>query len=100
MGISDKSFAPDDNITREQTVVFISRYLEYKQTLFVEQLVEEFADEDTISPWAKQAVKTVKNLGIISGKEDGMFAPMDNTTRGETAKIIVNLMNVIDKYEK
>ncbi len=100
MGISDTSFLPDENITREQAVVFIARYLEYKQALFEELLSEEFADEDIISQWAKQAVKNVKNLGIISGKEDNMFAPMDNTTRGETAKIIVNLMNVIDKYEK
>jgi len=100
MGISDTSFLPDENISREQAVVFIARYLEYKKVLFKEQLSEEFADEDIISQWAKQAVKNVKNLGIISGKKDNMFAPMDNTTRGETAKIIVNLMNVIDKYEK
>lgn len=99
-GISDTIFSPDKSITREEAVVFIARYLEYEQALFDEQFTEEFADEKVISPWAKQAVKTVKKLGIISGKENNMFAPVDNATRGEAAKIIVNLMNVIDKYEK
>lgn len=99
-GVSDTSFAPDENITREQAVVFIARYLELKQVLADEEYNEKFADEEAISQWAKQAVGVVEKQGIISGKENNMFAPMDNTTRGEAAKMLVGLMDVIEKDEK
>lgn len=100
VGISDTSFLPDENITREQSAVFIARYLELKQVSVTEESDIKFADNELISDWAKQSVKKVKNLCIISGKDDNIFAPVDNTTRGETAKIIVNLMKVIENNEK
>ena len=81
-------------------MVFIARYLELKQALADEEYNEKFADEEAISQWAKQAVGVVEKLGIISGKENNMFAPMDNTTRGEAAKMLVGLMDVIEKDEK
>lgn len=100
-GVDDRRFSPDENITREQAVTFIARYLDFRRISVVEANTGvEFADDETISQWAKQAVRTVKNTGIVSGKENNLFAPADNATRAETAKIIVKLIDVIEKYEK
>lgn len=40
--------------------------------------------------WANEAISTLYNMKIIDGKGDNKFAPGDNITREEFAKILVN----------
>lgn len=40
--------------------------------------------------WAEEAVNALAQLGVISGKTEKLFAPNDNITRAEFAKMIVN----------
>ena len=42
------------------------------------------------SDWAKDAIVSLAEEGIISGRGDGTFAPQDNVTREEFVKIIVS----------
>lgn len=99
-GTSERVFSPEESITREMAVVFISRYLAYKKIEIATSDNLLFADSESVSDWAKEAVAMIKNAGIISGKENDMFAPADHATRAETAKILVNLIGVIEKNEK
>ncbi|MCH5184509.1 MAG: S-layer homology domain-containing protein [Oscillospiraceae bacterium] len=46
--------------------------------------------------WAVEAINNLAERGIISGKSDGIFAPNDNITRAEFAKILVNTLNLTD----
>lgn len=51
--------------------------------------------------WASEAVEKLYELGIISGKADGIFAPNDLVTRAEVAKLMctsaeINEINVIN----
>ena len=47
-----------------------------------------FGDSDTIDAYAKEAVRLLKNSGILNGDENNMFNPQNNATRAEAAKII------------
>ena len=44
--------------------------------------------------WAVTAVNYLRDKGIISGKTSAQFAPADNVTRAEFAKILVNSIGV------
>ncbi len=46
--------------------------------------------------WAKDAILTLAADGVINGKSQGVFAPADNVTRAEFAKIIVGAFGLTD----
>ena len=46
--------------------------------------------------WAKDAILTLAADGIINGKSQNVFAPGDNVTRAEFAKIIVGAFGLLD----
>ena len=50
------------------------------------------ADDDDIGEYAKDAVYTLKNLGIINGYEDGSFKPRNNANRAETVQMVYNFL--------
>lgn len=94
-GVSETSFAPDECITREQAATFIVRFAEYINCILTEAAeAAEFADAESVSEWAKNSVKLMQAAGIISGKENNMFAPNDETTRAETAKMLILMMEI------
>ena len=47
--------------------------------------------------WAKDSIENLTELGIVSGKGDGIFAPMDKVTREEFVKMIVCAYELFDK---
>ncbi|MDF2837798.1 MAG: hypothetical protein K0Q63_3438 [Paenibacillus sp.] len=52
----------------------------------------DFLDDELIPLWAKGAVSAIKNLEIIKGKTNHVFAPNDRTTRAEAATILVRIL--------
>ena len=54
---------------------------------------QEFDDEDTISSWAKESVGKLASEGIVSGRDNGLFFPLENMTRAEAAMLIYGAMN-------
>lgn len=94
-GTSNATFAPNDNITREQMAVMIERFCEYKQfSLNNNKEVINFTDNSHISSYAQNAVTKVQQAGIINGRTDGSFAPKDNATRAEAAQIIYTMLTI------
>ncbi len=94
-GVSEKMFAPDDNITREQAATFIVRFANHiKLGLENSQSTEEFVDINSVSDWAQNAVKLMQAAGIILGKGGNNFAPSESTTRAETAKMLTLVMEM------
>ncbi len=55
-----------------------------------------FTDADYMSGFAPRAVATLSELGVINGRGDGTFCPKDYATRAECAKIIYNILDVIE----
>ena len=94
-GTSNATFAPNNNITREQMAVMIERFCEYKQfSLNNSKEVINFTDSSDISSYAQNAVTKVQQAGIINGRTDGSFAPKDNATRAEAAQIIYTMLTI------
>ena len=91
-GISDTSFAPESNITREQMAAMICRYAAYKGVNLPQTNNRlNFKDDASISGWAKNNVYAMQQAGIINGYTDGngyIFKPQGNATRAEAAKMI------------
>ena len=86
-----KTFRPNDYITREELCGFAVKVLRYKN---IEQknAQSNFADNDEISAWAKQAVGECFARGIVNGVGENRFSPKTNATRAETAVIITKLL--------
>ena len=93
-GYSANVFGAQDNVTRQDLVVMIYRAALASGYEFDTESNNEFADNDMISDYAKEAVGKLYNMGVINGKDGGNFAPADTATRAEAAKIIYNVINL------
>ncbi|WP_054252646.1 5'-nucleotidase C-terminal domain-containing protein [Neofamilia massiliensis] len=93
-GYEDKSYKPDQEVTREEMAAIISRYLAYKAVPVTSMLPEAFADQDKIATWALTDVQTVQLTKIMSGKPGNLFDPQGKATRAELAKVMyqINLL--------
>ncbi|TCN01049.1 S-layer family protein [Paenibacillus sp. BK033] len=92
-GITEDSFQPDKRISREEMAVLIIRALEYKQgTAVADSGNAAYTDGGKISAWAKEAIEKANALGIMTGRENGQFAPQANATRLESAKVVYELL--------
>ena len=91
-GTSETTFAPNQNITREQMCVLLVNYAAYADIdLTLDTPKEtEFTDADEVSSWAKDAVTVCAAAGIINGKGDGRFDPLGTATRSEVAALCTN----------
>ncbi|WP_171056420.1 choice-of-anchor I family protein [Paenibacillus sinopodophylli] len=100
-GVGDGKFEPKANISREQLVTMIARFTEVMSfQLPANTNPQVFADESSISGFAKEAAAAAQAAGIINGKSssaDGgsKFAPKDAATREETAKMLAKLIQLM-----
>ena len=83
-GYSASAFGPDDNVTREQMAVMISK----AAGLPAAAAAPVFGDSAKVSAWAQDAVAAAAESGIISGYPDNTFRPQGFATRAEAATII------------
>ncbi|MDR0570359.1 MAG: S-layer homology domain-containing protein [Clostridiales Family XIII bacterium] len=94
-GVSETSFAPNSNITRQDLATIAYRALIFSKTSLSTPDGNKFADDASIADYAKDAVYTLKKLQIVSGRDDGNFDPAAFATREETAKIISGVMDYV-----
>lgn len=91
-GISDTEFAPNDNITREQIAVIVYRFAALKGYDLTATYSVSYTDASSISDYATEAVIWAASKSIMTGNEDGTFAPQNNTTRAEAAAVFMRIM--------
>ncbi len=95
-GTSDTTFSPDKGVTREEMAVMVFNYIKNKGFDLEKTAGDSaFEDNNDISLWAVEAVETVRQWGIMSGKMGNYFDPKGMATRGEVATIIMNLCEKI-----
>ena len=95
-GVTDTTFAPDTNINREQMAVIMKNYAaklgyDLPQTL----KAVTFADNTQISSWAKDAVKSMQQAGILAGKNENKFDPKGTATRAEVATVLRQFVEIV-----
>lgn len=89
-GTSPTTMAPNAFITREQAMVVISRAF----GMFTEDsdTCDRFLDADKISGYARGAVSTLTEMGIVGGYPDGTVRPGSFITRAEVAQVFYKLL--------
>lgn len=105
-GISEKEFAPDQLLSREQAATMLTRV--YKKTAFADwslekdsefelkyDAVEEFSDKDKISDWAYDSVCFMAAKGVINGVAEGVFDPLNNSSREQTLLMAVRMTTLL-----
>ena len=95
-GYGNGSFGPDDELTRQDLAVMLIRYaglLNY--TLPTVRAYEGFDDEALISDYAKIAVETLHEAGIINGKGEGIFDPLGSATRAELVAMLHRFLEAV-----
>lgn len=95
-GYGDGRFGPNDPVTREQLAAIFCRYANYKRyDVIADGSLDQFDDGDTVSDWAREALKWVIGSGLINGKTDGTLDPQGTANRAEIAAI---LHRFIERY--
>ena len=91
-GISD-GCAPEAGITREQLVTMLYRYADVPEA---GGTLDAFADADTVSAYAVDAMRWAAANGIVNGSH-GRLNPQGNATRAQVAAM---LMRFCEKMEQ
>ena len=93
-GNADGTFGLGQKITRQDMAVMLYRTF---QVLGIDlpEGTNEFTDSSDIASYAKAAVSALEKQGIINGMGDGTFAPANNATRAQSAKVIYVMMEVL-----
>ena len=96
-GVSKTEFAPNSNITREQMVCLLMRYLEvFEIDLNVEKSVKTTPkDINTASTWAKGYILDLWSYNLLNG--DGVnFNPKNEAKRSEVAAFIQRMDKIVE----
>lgn len=92
-GYSDDTFRPGDAVTRQQLVTFLYRYAQlvgYDTAADADALVA-FADADSASTYARDALAWAYEAGILQGS-NGNILPTRDTNRGQTATFLMRFL--------
>ncbi|MDR1157028.1 MAG: S-layer homology domain-containing protein [Oscillospiraceae bacterium] len=99
-GKSAVTFAPNDNVTRQDLTVLLHRFAEtHGFELLAMHEYAKFNDESDISSYALDAVKALYAAGIINGKSGDKFDPKGNSTRAEAAAMLERFTSALAKED-
>ncbi|MCI8590471.1 MAG: hypothetical protein HFE77_07170 [Clostridiales bacterium] len=98
-GYTEKEFAPEELVTREQMCLIAVNFAKHMGYEIVDQRTgtsvfwkNVFIDEEDISNWAYDAVYACADAGIVSGTGAGAFEPQGKSTRAEAASLLRRLI--------
>ncbi len=87
-GISEKEYAPDAQITRQELVTMLYRFAALQgKDVTQKGDISSFADVNSIADWAKDAVKWAVGNEIIVGEGNNIM-PQNGAQRAQTAAIL------------
>ncbi len=93
-GFPDGSFKPEDNLTRAQALVILSKAL--KSTSNNPAALNAYSDSQAVPSWASQSVIQAANAHIIVGFPDAnQIRPNSLTVRGEVAGLMYQTLSAL-----
>ena len=95
-GVGEDHFLPNEGITKAEAAVSIIKALGFEGLAPIQQYNTGYLDNSSIPLWAKDAVYLSKELNIFPDS-NGYFQPNRNLTKAETAEIIANLVNYLQR---
>jgi subtilisin family serine protease len=87
-GYPDRSFAPDQLVTRREMAAMMARILQMKPTAAMDPPFNDIKPGD----WAYGILNSLKKSGRIDGYADGNFEPDQTSTRAEFATMLTRVM--------
>lgn len=90
-GISETEFGIGEAITREQMAVMSAKIME-KNNIELTNAGLNFSDRAEVSSYAYESVAKLTGAGIINGMDSSRFAPKENLTRAQAAKVVYLIM--------
>jgi plastocyanin len=105
-GTGERTFSPQQPITREQMAAMMVRLLaksgpdlsiDDRETA---RLLAGFADAGEISTWAKNSVALAVREGLMRGRQANRFEPRGQSTRAEAAVVLYRLLQKLPELGK
>ena len=93
-GVSESSFSPNSDITREMLATVLARAAQLKGKKPAVGNAD-FADISDASDYSIESILALKNAGIVNGRENNMFKPKDFCSRAEASKMIFALIEFL-----
>ena len=93
-GVGDNKFAPNEKLTREQAATMLSRLAGALGKSFGDRSAT-FADNNSISQWAIDAVGQMQYHKIMEGVGNNTFSPKGEYTREQSILTIVRLYEIV-----
>ncbi len=90
-GYGDKTFRPDQIVTREEMATIAERTISYMKFLDGRSNGRIYVDENKFSTWSYGSIYTLTNNGIFEGTPNAEFLPKSDISKGEMIQVFYNL---------
>jgi len=91
-GYRDKTFRPNESVSRAEMAVIVSNALD-KFNVDQEESAKHFIKDVRFDHWAFNAINSLYNAGIVTGYNDGTFKPDEIIHRSEVVAIINKIIS-------
>ena len=101
-GTGNNMFLPNKNITREEMITMIYNYTKHKNinvSVSSSTAYKKFADYQSISKFALEAMNWAVSTGCITGDNFGRLNPISVTQRSEAAQVVYNYTTKVLGYK-
>ena len=89
-GVGENTFAPNEDITREQMATILYRYAQYKGLdVSTAADLSGYPDAAQVQTYAQKAMSWAVAEGIVAGMDDGTLNPAGNASRAQIATILM-----------
>ena len=99
-GYEDKTFRPNQAISRAQMATMLYRYLTLEDVWGAAsdemKATYDFTDKDDIAAPYVEAVNFMANMEFIKGFADGHFGPDETVTRGQAATVFARIFDAVN----
>ena len=96
-GTTKSTFAPTNDVTREQLATILYQYAQYKNIVNdISGDLSDFSDNASMSAYAVDAMKWAVGNGIVTGKHDNCIDPQGIATRAEVAVMLQRLIDLVE----
>ena len=92
-GFMDKTFRPNEEITREQAMTMYAKAIDITGLKVSDRnKIERYKDKEEVPGWAYEAVNKTLNSGVFHGRAKDIIYPKETLTYAEAAIAIQNLL--------
>ncbi len=87
---------PDALVSRAQMAAMMCRALDAQATMAAGASSRTLFKDVPKGYWALISIATVESLGLMCGDQDGLFRPMENSTRAQAITVMARLMRLLE----